>query len=166
MSVGLFLMNCKGADGAVGPAGATGATGTTGATGATGATGSANVIYSDWVTIPLTGTISSTSVTTVQTPKITQEILDRGGIFSYIKFTPSNFVYSLPLVFPISGNGSANNFIAVRHVVGTTTITSNYSTTGVFFRYVVVPGGIAGGRKAAIDYTDYEAVKAYYNLPD
>lgn len=34
------------------------------------------------------------------------------------------------------------------------------------FRYVIIPGGVPAGRAAAVDYSDYEAVKRYYNLPD
>ena len=44
---------------------------------------------------------------------------------------------------------------------------ASYSFPSLPVRYVIVPGGAAvGGRKAAINYNDYEAVKRAYNLPD
>ena len=33
-------------------------------------------------------------------------------------------------------------------------------------RYVIIPGNITAGGKSSLDYNDYEAVKAFYNLPD
>jgi hypothetical protein len=38
--------------------------------------------------------------------------------------------------------------------------------SGNQYRYVIIPGGIPNGRMAAVNYNDYEAVKAYYQLPD
>ncbi len=169
-------IGATGANGTIGATGATGATGTTGAkgdkgdkgdtgaTGATGATGTANVQYSDWIPFTLTGTQSSNGTTNIILPKITQEVLDKYLIFSYIKFNISNWVYSLPLSFP-SGGGK-DETVAVRYYLGNVMITSNVTYNNTSFRYVLVPGGVPTGRKAAVDYTDYEAVKKYYNLPN
>lgn len=38
--------------------------------------------------------------------------------------------------------------------------------TQFYVRYVVIPGGVAGGRQAAVDVKNYAAVKAHYHLPD
>lgn len=37
------------------------------------------------------------------------------------------------------------------------------------FRYIIIPGGnpVASGKSTPpVDFSDYEAVKAYYNIPD
>lgn len=166
VAIFIFLDACKGEKGDVVPAGVTGAVGANGAIGANGQkgdTGTANVIYSDWMPLTLTGSITSSSVATIQTPKITQEIIDKGVVLSFVKFQIGYF-YSLPLSFQIAGR--VDERIAIRYLLGTATITTNMNSSGALFRYVVIPEGIAGGRRAAIDYTDYEAVKRYYNLPN
>ncbi len=166
----IFLDACKGEKGDVGPIGTTGAVGATGAvggigaTGATGATGTANVQYSDWIPFTLTGTQTSNGTTNIVLPKITQEVMDKYIIFSYIKFGNSNWVYSLPLSFPSSGG--KDETVAVRYYLGNAMITSNATYSNTSFRYVLVPGGVPTGRKAAVDYNDYEAVKKFYNLKD
>ncbi len=44
---------------------------------------------------------------------------------------------------------------------------SSASETFIRTRIVIIPANdLRTGRKAAIDYTDYEAVKKYYNLKD
>ena len=161
----IFMDACKGEKGDVGPIGTTGPigpSGVNGAVGAAGPTGTANVIYSEWTPITLTGSYSSSGTTNVTCSKITQEIIDKGIIFSYIKF--GTFNYSLPLSFPISGD--KDQTIAARYVLGSTSLISNFANSTGSFRYVVIPGGVAGGRRATIDYNNYEEVKKYYNLPD
>ena len=75
----IVLPGCK--DGEVGPhgsAGPAGPTDATGGTGQTGQTGSANVIYSDWITIPATATASTKARKnfTISAPQITDAIRD------------------------------------------------------------------------------------------
>lgn len=167
MSAVIFMDACKGEKGDVGPAGTTGAVGATGSNGAVGpigATGAANVQYSNWTPFTLTGTQSSNGTTNIVLPKITQEVMDKYLILSYIKFNTSNWVYALPLSFP-SGGGK-DETIAVRYYIGNVMLTSNATYSNTSFRYVLVPGEVPTGRKAAVDYNDYNAVKKYYNLPD
>jgi hypothetical protein len=167
MSAVIFMDACKGEKGDVGPIGTTGAVGATGAVGGigpVGATGTANVQYSEWIPFTLTGTQSSNGTTNISLPKMTQEVLDKYLIFTYLKFGISNWVYSLPLSFP-SGGGK-DETVAIRYYLSNAMITSNASYSNTSFRYVLVPGGVPTGRKAAVDYNDYEAVKKYYNLKD
>lgn len=170
ISAVIFMDACKGEKGDVGPsgtagiAGPTGANGAVGATGPAGATGTANVQYSDWIPFTLTGSQSANGSTNIVLPKITQEVLDKHLIFSYVKFNNSNWIYSLPLSFPSSGG--KDETIAVRYYLGNVMLTSNTTYNNTSFRYLLVPSGVPTGRKAAIDYTDYNAVKKYYNLPD
>jgi hypothetical protein len=163
----IFMDACKaekgdvGPIGPAGPTGATGATGASGATGATGATGTANVSYSDWVNVTFTG--SGTSyIANVAAPKLTQDILDKGDVHIYWKIGTS--IYYIPYAQVI---GTTTYTIFQILTVGNIKLTSSYAiASGTAIRYVIIPGGIAGGRKANVNYSDYEEVKKYYNLPD
>ena len=176
MAVAIFMDACKGTQGDVGPQGTTGATGagatgaigatgttgttgTTGQTGATGATGTAgtsNVFYSDWLDL-IPNKLPSRE-TTITAPKITQNVLDNSDVRVYIKI--GSLVSALPYA-------DLSNWLLLGKVI---IAVANYSTinTGLKVRYIIIPGGtsIGSGRKASIDYTDYEAVKAYYGLKD
>ena len=158
----ILLDACKAEKGEVGPAGAngtngaTGATGAIGGTGATGATGTANVIYSDWTTVAFTGSGTSWSGK-ITAPKITQDILDKGVVKAYFKF--GSDIYEGSYVSAVNG--------AIMHYfinLGAINIRSTFNATYPW-RYIIIPGGV-GARRAAVDYSDYEAVKKYYNLPD
>ncbi len=148
-----------GINGTNGATGATGAVGGTGATGATGATGTANVSYSDWVNVTFVGSGSS-YITNVTAPKLTQDILDKGDVHIYWKIGSS--IYYIPYSQTI---GTTTYTLFQILTVGNIKITASYAVTSATqIRYVIIPGGIAGGRRAAVDYADYEAVKKYYNL--
>ena len=156
----VFSCAKEGPTGAVGPTGATGSTGATGTTGPTGATGTANVIYSDWISTSFTG--SGTSyIGNITAPKITQEVLDKADIRVY--WSENGRVLSLPYAETV---GSTTYTVHQRFYVGRIELKSSYSLNPQLFRYVIIPGGVAGGRKAVIDLNDYATVKAYYNLPD
>ena len=146
----------NGTNGAIGATGATGATGSTGATGATGATGTANVIYSDWATVTFTGSGTSWSGK-ITAPKITQDILDKGVVRAYFKFGTEVYEGNYTNI-PISASMYYSSSI------GAINMRATFNAT-YLWRYVIIPGGV-GARRAAVDYSDYEAVKKHYNLPD
>lgn len=156
----MFIVSCKTEKGEVGPAGPTGATGAPGATGATGATGTANVIYSNWITTSFSGT-PGLYLGNITAPKITQDVLDKADIRVY--WSESGRVVSLPYAQVIGGTTYT---IHQRFYVGKIELVASYLLANQQFRYVIIPGGVAGGRKAAIDYSNYEEVKKYYNIPD
>ena len=166
----IFLDACKGEKGDVGPAGTAGPTGVAGTTGAngavgaTGATGTANVIYSPWSVISISTGSSAPYTAEVAASQITQDILDKGLVLCFFRNTSTLEVFPLPYSFPTSATTTQEAYAS--YVIGKIKLRSNITLSSVGFRYVIVPGGIAGGRKAAVDYTDYEAVKKYYNLPD
>jgi Collagen triple helix repeat (20 copies) len=167
-----ILVNCTkegpegpaGATGAQGPAGATGATGATGAagttgpagaTGAAGPAGTANVIYSSWAaqgswadtTFPGVG--SGTLSRSIRTAAgITQGILDQGVIITYWQF-PATTVQQLP-AFAANPAQVLNSVSALGKVIfyiaNLTTGTATGASAGGLFRYVIIPGGVAGGR--------------------
>ena len=162
----LFFAACTpkagdpGPKGDIGTTGATGATGAVGATGPAGPTGTANVIYSAWTSVTFTG--SGTSyMGTLTAPKITQEVLDKADIRVY--WSESGRVISLPYSEVV---GTTTYTVHQRFYVGRVELKSSYALNPQQFRYIIIPGGVASGRKAAIDLNDYAAVKAFYNLPD
>lgn len=106
---------------------------------------------------------------------ITQDILDKGQVFVYGKFAPSvgdNRVYLLPNTFWGKWYTQVNillNKIYIQTIYDNAdTVPTTYSQSGFLcvLRYIIIPGGVAGGRKVNLDYSDYEAVKAYYHLKD
>jgi hypothetical protein len=168
----IFLDACKGEKGDIGPAGATGAagvagaigpTGVTGATGPAGATGNANVIQYTYTTARLAGSEMAYAVT-----GITQTQLNNSLVFVYVLTTLNSTVwYALPGYTANASNqyrvymNSTQLNVYINRSVGSTTETFNS------VRILVVPANdLRTGRKAAVDYADYEAVKAFYHLKD
>lgn len=190
-----------GATGPQGPAGVAGSTGATGATGATGPqgpvgptgpqgpAGTANVIYSSWFNFATADWADST-MTNLGTakrankaaPAVTQAVVDNGVVLSYMALTTTPGVgpYLLPFTIPnatsplIVGNVSTVGRIVYYNVFANAT-TGVALNTAYSFRYVVIPGGVAGGRSATVGnsgYTaeqlkamPYEEVARIFNIP-
>jgi hypothetical protein len=147
------LISCKGPQGEVGPQGTQGSQGIQGNA---GPIGTANVIYSEWTKVTFTGGGSDWRAT-ISAPKITKEILDRGIIKTYFKFTGSD-INEVPYVH-------VGVDILQTVDLGKIILTSSFNGSNLFWRYVIIPGGI-GARRANFDYADYEAVKKAYNIQD
>lgn len=81
-------------------------------------------------------------------------------MFAYINFTTGEY-FQLPYL-------DGTRFFRARFYVGRIEFSANYATSpNQRVRYVIIPGGTTvGGRKAAVDMSNYQAVKAYYHLPD
>jgi hypothetical protein len=163
-----------GATGTAGATGATGATGTTGAkgdkgdkgdtgaTGATGATGNANVIQVTYGSKTHTGS----DLEYIIPASITKATLDNSAYFVYVSNSGGN-TYDLPGWF----TGGVNSYRTYNYTPTNSVYVGRISGSGsdVFTktRIVIIPANdLRNGRRAAVDYTDYEAVKKYYNLPD
>jgi hypothetical protein len=166
LSLVFLLAACAGPQGEVGPAGPQGAAGPQGVAGQTGAqgpAGTANVIYSEWKTTTFNG--SSTSQTgIIDAPKLTLEMRDKATVLVYVQII-FNGTYLLPYY-----RAGDNRILANIQTPGRIVIEA-VGTEGVAFarastyRYIIIPGAVLG-RKAAIDYSNYEEVKKAYNLPD
>ena len=187
-----------GSPGATGPAGATGATGATGAKGdkgdsgtngtngtngsdgAQGATGSkgdkgdpgtANVIYSGWFT-PNTNDwqkLSDINYTyTINEPKITQDIVDRGVVLAYSRQNANSASYLLPLTLTTSSSISNYNIgMSIEKVIINfleLLEPSGKPANNLQFRYVIIPGGVQ--TRANLDYTNFEAVARAFGIPE
>ena len=150
----------KGKDGDVGPQGATGPKGDTGAQGPKGDPGTANVIYSPWIAVNFTG--SGTSYTgSITAAGITQAVLDKADIRVY--WNEGGRVLSLPYSQVLGG---VTYSVHQRFYVGRIDLIASYAISSQQMRYVIIPGAVPTGRQAAVDRSDYEAVKAYYHIPD
>ena len=167
-----------GATGAQGPTGATGATGPAGPTGPTGPAGptgpvgpqgpqgpagTANVIYSAWISDASAANWADTSITLLGTvvrrrnvpaPGITQAILDQGVVLAYARGgVTNNQPWPLPINFTFGGAQLVMSYLpSLGRLVTTITAPNTGSAPAVFwggeFRYVIIPGGVAGGRSA------------------
>ncbi len=157
-----------GATGAQGPTGAAGTNGTNGATGATGPqgpvgpvgpagpqgpAGTANVIYSSWTTVvnaAWTGMGTNSITYTLTAPGVTASILNQGVLLVYLNYNTTQY-RQLP-TNDIANNGGGAITFDFNANVGSILL-RGYRTGSVIsglvdlnFRYVLIPGGVAGGR--------------------
>ena len=154
-----------GANGANGANGSKGDKGDKGDTGATGATGNANVIQ---VTFTATFVPDAGGRIFTFPSAITTTMLNTSAVHVYVQ--ASNFPGTW---YPIPGfvTGGLDNFRTYIDAPNRQVSVVRQSGTGVVSiistRVVIIPANnLINGRKAAVDYNDYEAVKKYYNLPD
>jgi hypothetical protein len=141
-----------------------------------GATGTANVIYSDWVNAPAATpeTIDGTNgmSTSLNAPKLTEEILNNGTILVYMDF--GGGIYQLPYTSTAGGSANTIKFISTlgkikifrfKHSADGTTIGL---PTFLRYRYILIPGGVSAtdGKSVKIDYSkmSYEDVCARLNV--
>ncbi len=174
----LLFTNCKGPEGGVGPAGPAGVAGPAGPAGATGPagqTGNANVIQISYAA--KTWTAAKGSVQQFIFPSnVTSAIMNSSAILIYMtNGTPNNATsygwYAIPGIVP--SNGVEHEFYYETTFAGNTAGINIYrkvastASLSASTRIVIIPANdIRGGRKAAVDFSDYNAVKAYYNLED
>jgi hypothetical protein len=189
-----------GPQGPPGTPGSAGAAGAAGAAGPQGPAGTANVIYSNWLASPTTFGAAGWFDTTITTigvvsranfaaPSMTQAILDRGLTMVYHTFAAAPAVptgganaQSLPYNVGIGGG----NFVEVnyRPAVGRVFVylhnvlpgTGGFGfLAGHYFRYIIVPGGVSGGRMTSgpaqglsvdqLKSMSYEEVARLFNIP-
>jgi hypothetical protein len=173
-------VGAQGAQGPPGTTGANGANGTSGTNGAPGPPGTANVIYSGWIASPTTFGVAGwfdTSITTIGTvsranfaaPSMTQGILDQGLTMVYHTFAappavPTGGANAQTLPYNVGIGGG--NFVEVnyRPAVGRVIVflhnvlpgTGGFGFLGGhYFRYIIIPGGVAGGRMMSGPATGY-----------
>ena len=146
-----------------GPAGAQGVPGPAGATGPTGAAGqngNANVIQIKYGSRVHMGTEINYDL-----PGVTAAVLSNAAYFAYV--AEGNFWYALPGATE-GGNHSYRAYIstsAIKLYIACTAGTGSDTFTQT--RIVLIPASdLRNGRQAAVDFSDYQAVKKAYNLPD
>ena len=172
---GAIVISCKkgptGPQGPAGPAGANGAAGATGATGPAGPAGpagTANVIYSLWTSGSTWGVDASSGLNyyDITTTSLTQNILSKGDVRVYwgVLGDTVNNVRLLPFTEVISGNVYFHN---PKFSVGKIRVETNnlsMSTTNRY-RFIIIPGGVLGGRYANINFKDYKEAMNELGIP-
>ena len=177
--MGVLQFNCS----KDGPTGPEGATGPQGPAGAAGPAGSANVIYSTWF---LTGAAGWDTVTNAATygayatydkaaAGVTQAVIDNGIVLAYMKGDPTtglaDDVFPLPYTVGI-GFSFTDHWDFVLNAAGNIRFLykADFPWTptelgGISFRYVIVPGGVAGGRMRDPRKMTYNEVCEAYGIP-
>ena len=178
----------SGATGPQGPPGGTGPTGPQGPAGPTGPqgpAGTANVIYSAWFdantltwadsTHAHFGTISRGNRAAAG---VTAAVIDNGVVLSYFRSADAG-VTQLPYLQSTPTTISYNSILSTGTITYFVADISDGDATGMVptgeFRYVIIPGGTAGGRLmpgATLGYTvdqlramSYEQVVKLFNIP-
>jgi len=115
--------------------------GTTGPAGPQGPAGPDSVIHSGWITLNMTQTIFSPGDTaylqTLVTPALTQRIIDSGIILTYVAFKDNSNVTNVLSATPY--------FTVIIYYTDSIYLEAPIDLTGIFFRYVLVPGSVSAG---------------------
>ena len=152
-----------------------------GDTGPAGPAGSANVTYSDWFTAsPWTkDTVFSVYGFNYNkaAPAITQQILDSGAVLTFAKLSgyntliwPTGSVGQLPINLTYQSGNTMTDTWSAQATVGNLRIRfvndkNQYNVISNVhqFRYIIIPGGVKGGRRANLSY---EEICREYNIPE
>jgi hypothetical protein len=149
--------------------------------GAPGKTGTANVRYSEWFT-PATYTKDTIFgiwgfYNVKQAPGITQQVLDSGTVFTFAKLKgyntliwPAEQVGQLPISLTYVQGGTQTDTWSAAASIGSLKIRfvndhNIYNTIANAhqFRYIIIPGGLPGGRTIPLSY---EEICRKYNVPE
>lgn len=161
------MVGCSGDDGATGPMGPQ------------GPTGNANVIYSNWVTIPATArdtTVDGTMLKYKVLPatQLTQARLDSALVLVYMRVGTIG-PYLLPYQSTAGGkDNTLGDILAVGKILiyrmtpsATTTAELIGMSSSIEYRYIIAPGNVLTSKaQEVIDWSDYASVKARFGLPD
>ncbi len=177
----VFVISCKKGD--TGPAGPAGPAGAAGAPGPKGDSTTANVTYSAWVDVPfvvdtLHDLPNPTAIDTIgysgtiSAPKLTASVISGGEMKVYVNFgTAAN-----PDVVPLPYNDIifSGASITVDFAVGNIYLFSNANASTytdsegkkLQYRYIIIPGTKPASATPGLNYSDYNSVKKYFNLPN
>jgi hypothetical protein len=164
--------SCKGPQGDVGPAGVQGIQGLPGIQGIPGKDAS-KIRYSEWTT--LTNWSGSGGKERGKSFPIVGEFKEDGFFLVFAlawlydgvgvaNLLPSDRIENLGIAFDYLIAPKSNINLRAKSFIDFPV--SDNTLNRLKFRWVFVPLGNSGGRKASINYSDYEAVKKAYNIPD
>ena len=177
LAITFIVVNCtkEGPQGPAGAIGATGGIGPTGPVGPQGPAGTANVTYSAWYTgtwknLTTPGPDNGFSIDTFirAAPAVTQAIMDNGVVLGYMRGSATSNILSGTQVvgLPYHDVVDDDHFKFILSKPGS--IVHSYQSINPWstdqlnlfnhsFRYVVIPGGVSGGRSAGVGGTNYTA---------
>jgi hypothetical protein len=172
-----------GPQGAPGASGGAGAAGPAGPAGPTGPAGTANVIYSAWFAASTLTWADSTHANygTISkgnrlAPGVTAAVIDNGVVLSYYRdanagTTQLPYTFS-PAVDIMQYNSILKTGGITYFVADLTAHTASGSVPAGDFRYVIIPGGVSGGRFLTAGYSadqlramSYEKILALFHIP-
>lgn len=160
-----------GATGAQGQKGDKGDGGPAGPAGPKGDPGTANVIYSNWLDLPLikdpTQNNGNYYNAAISVNQLSQDMLTKGVIKVYLNVNSADDPIVVPLPYT-DESGKIIRFVASNQTID---IIANFdastkTTNGKKYnqyRYVLVPGGTAANGQP-VNWNDYEEVKAQLDL--
>lgn len=176
----VFLVSACGKDGDTGPAGTAGEKGDKGDKGDPGAPGTNGIVYSNWLDVKYEADTIHTAGGTVDTigyyadipaPKLTTQLLGTADVKLYINFNDASDPSIAPLPY-VQENGIVIRYVAYTGGLGIESNVdgSTYTANGkkyLQYRYMIVPGGtVARNAGNDVNWSDYNAVKAYLGLKD
>ena len=145
LSAFILFMSCS--KGNTGPAGPTGATGAAGADGAAGPAGTDSVLYSAWLPMNMSDTITAGADTTYYqwftANAITSSILSTGTVVTYLQTVDQN---GDPFIFNAATALTESYYIGAIYVASFPPAASNSAGNnyaGYNYRFIVIPGAIA-----------------------
>jgi hypothetical protein len=181
LALPLFFASCA-KQGPVGPAGPAGPQGTPGAAGATGTQGSqgnpgtANVIYSNWLDVAYTGSDSTGWTAEIPVPQLVDSILNNGEIKVYFNAgsdsAGSQAIFPLPIYDAFYFGIIINPLFTPQKITlvasGDASSVTDNGNHYFQYRYILIPGGTAAGRKpnGGVNWNNYAEVKKYLGLKD
>lgn len=167
--LGLSSCTKEGPEGPAGAQGSQGPQGPQGPAGPQGPTGTANVIYSKWSsgsTWTLDAGTGLNGYEITATP-LTQSILSTGAIHVYwaVLGDTVNNIRHLPFTEVVNNELYFHNTASSVGKIKVETNNLIMATTNRY-RYVLIPGGVLGGRtRQTVDFEDYNAVLAAFDIP-
>ncbi|WP_282161273.1 hypothetical protein [Ulvibacterium marinum] len=180
------ITGCSAEDGAIGPQGPQGIQGEQGTPGTDGQDGedgedgedgNASVIFSDWID-PDWNIRDDARVKEMRIPiseVSNAELRDKTLVYMYLRQWGTPSIYPMPgrgrwsnilyeFTFGATAPGADGILVRLSATVPEDLIDLQYAASrGNRFRYVLIPESSQSGK---LDYTDYDAVKTFYNLPD
>jgi hypothetical protein len=168
LALGAFLFTaCNSTPGSTGATGPAGQTGPQGPSGTNGTNGNANVQQY------IFGSRTITTQTTYTIPGVTQAQLDSSIILAYHQ-SANGYWFAVP--GPSGGSYSTKTFMEIsqglRYEVALLSFTGgsyDTPTTWASFRIIIVPASTVttlSAKDIGINYSDYNAVRKHYNLPE
>ncbi|TAI48523.1 collagen-like protein [Flagellimonas allohymeniacidonis] len=186
----IFFLSCSAKDGEVGPQGEQGPTGPqgelgpqgvqgpqgeTGQDGEDGQDGNANVIFSAWIRADW-NSLDLPTVKEMHVPIdgiINNDLRDKTLVFVYFRQWGDGRIHVMPSEGRWSNTWYSFTFglisvngitIALESTDGVTLTENQYSgDRNNRFRYVLIP---ESAQSSKLDYSNYDAVKAFYSFPD
>ncbi len=186
LAITLLFAYCKKGDtGPAGPAGPAGSAGAAGSQGPKGDTGTANVIYSAWLDVTFapdtvhtpTGVGTAFTIDTlgffadIPAAKLDSVMLATGEMKVYLNLGSSSnsAVVPLPYFDVYSGASISPAFLINDISLYADFDASSRTQSGVKsrqYRYILVPGGVLGGRLVKPNWKDYNAIKTFFGIKD